>query len=101
MADNQSIQVRLPDGAEPTHGDVELLRGIFEAIVTLRCAQSGEGTAAEQALTGEGWSVRTRLRWVAEARRGAEFEEVTGASKAEALEHLQQLVRADQVLSAP
>ena len=101
MADNQVIQVRLPESAQPTHGDVELLRGIFDAIATLRFAQSGEGNAAEAALTGEGWSVRTRLRWVAEARRGAEHEEVTGASKSEALEHLRQLVRADQVLSAP
>lgn len=101
MADNQIIQVRLPDRAEPTREDVELLRGIFEAIVTLRFAQSAEGNTAEEALTGEGWSVRTRLRWVAEARRGAEYEEVTGASKTEALEHLQNLVRADQVLSAP
>lgn len=101
MADSQIIQVRLPDGAQPAPADVELLRGIFEAIATLRFAQGGDGSAAEDALTGDGWNVRTRLRWVAEASRGAEFEEVAGASKAEALEHLQQLVRADQVLSAP
>ena len=101
MANNQIIQVRLPDGAEPTRGELEMLRGIFDAIVTLRFAQGSEHSTAEDALTGEGWNVRTRLRWVAEARRGGEFEEVTGASKPEALEHLQQLVRADQVLSAP
>jgi hypothetical protein len=101
MADNQTIQVRLPEGAKPTHEEVELLRGIFEAIVTLRFAQSHEGDAAESGLTSEGWSVRTRLRWVAEARKDAELEEVAGASKAEALERLQQLVKADQVLSAP
>ena len=100
MADSQIIQVRLPDSAQPTPEDVELLRGIFDAIVTLRFAPSGESNTAEEALTGEGWGIRTRLRWVAEARRGAEFEEVTGASKNEALEHLQQLVKADRVLSA-
>jgi hypothetical protein len=38
---------------------------------------------------------------VAEARKGGELEEVTGVSKTEALQHLDQLVKADRVMSAP
>ena len=99
MADSQIIEVRLPDRAQPAREDVELLRSIFEAIVTLGCAHERERSTAEAALTDDGWTVRTRLGWVAVARKGAEVEEVTGASKAEALERLQELVRADRVLS--
>jgi hypothetical protein len=91
--------VRLPDRAQPALEDVELLRGIFEAIVTLTFAPADEHGPAETALTSEGWTVRTRLGWVAEARKGAEVEEVTGSSRGDALERLQELVRADQVLS--
>jgi hypothetical protein len=99
MVDNQSIQVRLPGSARPAAEDVEQLQALFEAIAEVRFA-CGERSAAEAALTTDGWAVRTRLRWVAEARRGGEVEEVTGASRAEALEHLEQLVKADRVLSA-
>lgn len=97
MADGQTIVVQLPGRAQPALEDVELLRGIFEAIATLGCAPAE--SAAEQALTAQGWAVRTRIGWIAEARKDEEFEEVTAASKAEALERLQELVRADRVLS--
>jgi hypothetical protein len=101
MAGAEIIQVQLPEGAEATRGEVELLKGIFEAIVALRDRQGQAGDEIEAALTAEGWSVHTHLKWVAEARKGSELEEVTGATRAEALKHLHQLVKADQVLSAP
>ena len=101
MAGGQFIQVQLPDTAAPTREDVELLRGIFEAIVALRFPEHRVSDEAEGALTANGWSVQAHLTWVAEARKGDESEQVTGASRAEALRHLEQLVKADQVLSAP
>ena len=101
MPGNRVIEVRLPESAEPTHGDIELLQGIFDAIMSLRFQASPVSEHIERTLTGEGWAVRSRLAWSAEARKGSECEEVTGASRAEALKHLLQLVRADQVMSAP
>lgn len=99
MAGNRTIEVAVPDGASARCEDLETLRGIFDAIVALGCP--GDPDGIERALTGDGWTVRARLMWVAEARRGGEYQEVSGASRAEALRHLQQLVRADQVLSPP
>lgn len=59
------------------------------------------GDEAERALVAEGWTVRSSLMWVAEARRGGEYEQATGRTQQEALVHLHELVKADQVLSAP
>ncbi len=100
MAGNRIVEVRLPDGVEPTQDDVDQLLGIFEAIVALRFNRGPIGEA-EQILAGEGWAVRTHLAWKAEARKGTESEQVSGATREEALAHLLKLVRADQVISAP
>lgn len=100
MGGNRIVEVRLPDGAEPTQEELDQLQGIFEAIVTLRF-KPGQVGEAEGILAGEGWAVRTYLAWKAEARRGTEWEQVNGTTRAEALKQLLQLVRADQVISAP
>lgn len=101
MAGDQVVHVRIPEGVGATPDDVEMLAGIFDAIVTLRFGHGSKGAEAEQSLAAEGWSVRSHLKWVAEARRGGELDEATGGSRDEALRHLQELVKADQVLSAP
>lgn len=101
MAVNRVIEVHLPDGVEPTAEEIDLLRGIFDAIVTLRFRLGEPGEDAERVLTAEGWHVRTALAWSAEATRGNEREQTSGGTRAEALRHLLQLVRADQVVSAP
>jgi hypothetical protein len=101
MAASRIIQVVLPESVEPTREDLDLLQGIFDAIVTLRFGQGRSGEQVTRTLAADGWSVRSRLGWVAEARKGGEFEQVTGASKTEALVHLDQLVKADRVMSAP
>jgi hypothetical protein len=100
MAGIHVIHVPLPESAEPTREDIELLQGIFDAIVSLRFGRGRAGDEVLQALGADGWRVRTWLGWVAEARKGGECEQVTGASKGEALVHLEQLVRADRVISA-
>jgi len=101
MAGGQFIQVQLPESAEPTREEIELLKGVFDAIVMLRFGRPRGADDVEQALAADGWSVHAHLKWVAEARRGGELEEATGGSRPEAIRHLQQLVKADQVLSAP
>jgi hypothetical protein len=101
MAENRVIVVQLPKDVEPTSDDLDLLQGIFDAIVTLRFRHGEQAGDAERVLAGEGWGVRTRLAWSAEARRGNDTEQVIGATRAQALTHLLRLVRADQVMSAP
>jgi hypothetical protein len=101
MTGKSSIEVRLPDDLCATGDDLDLLRRIFDAIVALRCPAAGAGGDAERALAADGWSIRAGLMWVAEGRRGSEYEQVTGASRAEALAHLQQLVEVDTVRSVP
>jgi hypothetical protein len=95
------IQVELPDWVEPTPEDLEVLHGIFDAIVSLRFGPTHTGEQVVQALKADGWDVRSRLAWVAEARKGGEYEQVTGASNTAALVHLDRLVKADRVMSAP
>ena len=101
MAGNRVIEVELPAGADPTGEDLDLLRGIFSAVVMLRFGAGRPLDDAEQMLAGEGWTVQARLAWSAEARKGGELEQVTGPTRGDALKHLLQLVRADRVMSAP
>jgi len=101
MAGSRVIQVPLPESVEPTREDLELLQGIFDAIVTLRFGEGRTGDQVVRTLAADGWNVRSRLGWVAEARKGGELEQVTGTSKTEALVHLDRLVKADRVMSAP
>jgi len=77
------------------------LQGLFDAMVTLRFGQSPAGERVLGALRADGWQVRSRLGWIAEAKKGGESEQVTGASQTEALVHLEQLIKADRVMSAP
>jgi len=62
--------VPLPESVEATAADVELLRGIFDAIVALRFGPTRAGEQVVQALTADGWDVRAHLGWVAEADAG-------------------------------
>ncbi len=101
MAGTRTIEVTLPEAVGTTPDDVELLQGIFEAIAALRCPSRETGAEVERTLAQAGWVVRARLMWVAEARRAGEYQEVSGGTRADALKHLEQLVRADQVLSPP
>lgn len=101
MAGSDVIHVRLPESAAPSPEEIELLQGLFDAIVALRFGQSPTSERVLGALRADGWQVRSRLGWVAEAKRGGESEQVTGATQTEALVHLEQLIKADRVMSAP
>jgi hypothetical protein len=101
MAEDRVIRVRLPDGVAARPGDIDALESVFQAIVALGHPERGPVSEAEAALSDEGWTVRSRLMWVAEARRRGDCELATGVSQAKALENLRRLVRADQVISAP
>lgn len=55
----------------------------------------------QKALTDDGWTVEVRLMWVAEARRGHDYEQGVGLTRDEAFEHLEQLTRLDAVIGVP
>lgn len=101
MSDDRTIQVPLPRGAEPTSADLELLQAAFQAIVDLRFPRDRAWEAIERALTAGGWSVRARLMWVAEARKGRESEQATGHTRDEAFAQLSQLTKLDEVAGVP
>jgi hypothetical protein len=57
--------------------------------------------AIERALQAEGWTVRCRQMWVAEARKGHECEQAVGDTKEEALAALHELAKADDAVGVP
>ena len=55
----------------------------------------------EQTLTADGWNVQVRLMWVAEARKGHDYEQGVGLTREEAFDQLEQLTRLDAVTGVP
>ena len=52
-------------------------------------------------MQAEGWNVDWGLTWIAKAKRGDVYEEVTGATKEEALDRLRQMTRLHVVDGCP
>lgn len=57
--------------------------------------------SVRRALVGGGWDVQVRLMWVAEARRGHDYEQGLGLTRDEAFEQLKELTRLDEVVGVP
>lgn len=55
----------------------------------------------EKSLVEEGWNIQVRLMWVAEARRGREFEQGIGLTRDEAFDQLKELTRMDAMIGLP
>jgi len=55
----------------------------------------------ERALRAEGWTVRCRQMWVAEARKGHECEQAVGETEEEALAALHEITKIDDVAGVP
>ncbi|HUK13716.1 MAG TPA: hypothetical protein VLW17_10495 [Thermoanaerobaculaceae bacterium] len=101
MPEHRAITVRLPDRVEPTSLDLELLKATFQAIVALRFECAKEWETVLHQLEEQGWSVGWGLAWMAEARRGDDFEQASGRTLDEALNQLSQLARLDMVGHCP
>lgn len=96
-----SIEVRLPDGVQPTAEDIEALEATFQAIVALRYEEGTEWRDVQRALVADGWDACCRLMWVAEARRGRESEQGVGRTRNEAYGHLKELTTIDELSAVP
>lgn len=101
MQTSRIVSVKLPDGFDPAPEDLELLEAALHAVAALPCQLGRTCEATERALIADGWQVRTRLMWVAEARRGHDYEEAAAATRDEALTELQRLTRLDAVTGVP
>lgn len=101
MTGKTLIEVPLPEDAEPTPEDLELLETTLQAIVGLRYPESRTWTKLERALEADGWKVRNRLMWVAEARKGREYEQAAGRTRDEAFSQLHELTQMDEVPGIP
>jgi hypothetical protein len=94
MASKRVIEVPLPEGAEPGPEELELLETTLRMVVELRYeGRDWEETARR--LESDGWEVRCRLGWIAEARRGREFEQAFGGTRGQAFGELETLTGMD------
>ena len=95
------IEVPLPENAQPTPEDMELLQAAFQAIVGLHYPGGREWEAVRDCLQRQGWSVRCSLVWHVETRRGRELEEAYGKTRDEAFARINQTTRVASLEGCP
>ncbi len=101
MLAKRTLEVPLPERVELNVADRELLVATFQALVALRYEKDRRWELTLKQLEDDGWKVRWGLTWRAEAKRGNDYEEATGATLDEALSGVAQLVRLDMAGRAP
>ena len=101
MSAPRVLEVPLPENAQPSLDDIELLRTAFQAIVGLHYPGGQEWQQVLRHLEGDGWSVRCGLVWHVEARRGRELEEACGKTRDEAFARIDQTTRAASLEGCP
>lgn len=80
----RSIEVPLPEGVTPPPEDLEVLGGLFRAIVAMRFETGQHWPRIRASLERAGWDVQWGLQWHVEARRGRDLEQACGRSLDEA-----------------
>ena len=88
MDSSHTIEIPIPEGMTPTGLDLELIKATFQAVASLRCDCSHDWEQIVRELQGDGWKVKWKLTWVAEAKRGEHFECVSGTTLDEAFAEL-------------
>ena len=101
MFPRRHLEVPIPPGLEIEPAEAELLKATFQALVALRGEPDRKWEGLVHQLEQDGWTVRWGLTWRAEAKRGEEYEEATGATLADALDGVAQLVMTDMVGHTP
>jgi len=100
-SEKRVIEIPLPEGAAPAEDDLEVLRAAVQAIVALRWDAGRRWEAIQRQLEADGWTVRSGLKWCAEARRGEHHEQAPGTTRDEAFAELLQLTRLDGEIGCP
>jgi hypothetical protein len=101
MSAQRVLEVPLPENAQPSLNDMELLQTAFQAIVGLQYPGDQKWQAVLRRLEREGWSVRCGLMWHVEARRGRELEEACGKTRDDAYTRIDQTTRAASLEGCP
>lgn len=101
MVNEAVLSVPLPQGLELDDSDRELLEAMTQAIAGLRHGPSRPCAEIVKMLEADGWDVRSRIGWIAEARRGRIHEKAVGDSRGEALRELVDLTLLDAVEGCP
>jgi len=101
MANAAVLSVPLPEGLQLDDSDRELLEAIVQAIASLRHGPGRPGADIVEMLEKDGWEVRARIAWIAEARRGPAHEKAVGNSRSEALRELLDQTLIDTVEGCP
>jgi hypothetical protein len=101
MVNAAVFSVPLPEGVQLDGSDRELLEAIAQAIAGLRHGPGRPSTDIVTMLEADGWEVRSRIGWIADARRGTAHEKAVGNSRGEALRDLLDLTLLDTVEGCP
>ena len=87
------IEVPLPENIQARDVDLDLLKAIFQAIVSLRFEDFPNREALQKKIEEGGWTVRWGLTWMAQAKRDQNFEFAIGQTTEEALRKLYHLTQ--------
>lgn len=101
MLARRTLEVPIPDNLKLDGLDLELLKATFQALAALRGEKDRRWELTLKQLEDDGWKVKWGLAWRAEAKRGSDYEEATGATLEEALSGVAQLARLDMVGHVP
>jgi hypothetical protein len=101
MVGTHAIEIPLPEGAEPSADERELLEELCRAIVGLRFEGHEPWRTTAEQMECSGWEVHWHVGWIAEARRETHYERAAGRTLDEAFAELQQMVQIDQVEGCP
>jgi len=101
MTETCSIKIDLPDDLAGSEDNLEVLRTVFQTIITLSRECGSKSNPQFQAMLDDDWQVHCGLTWSATAERGKVFETATGATKQEALDRLRQMTCLHEVGGCP
>jgi hypothetical protein len=101
MVNTAVLKVPLAEGVALDDGDREVLEAMTQALAGMRRGAAPPWTDVVKALQADGWEVRARVGWIAEARRGTTHERAVADSRDEALHELLEMTMLDAVEGCP
>jgi len=91
MSEICSIRIELPDDLEASADNLEVLRTVFQTIITLSRECGSNANPELRAMQQDDWKVHCGLAWSATAERGKVSERTMAPTKEEALAKLRQM----------
>jgi hypothetical protein len=100
------VTTRGPDSAAEildalTEDERDVVEAVARAVLGMRAATNHTWREIAGRLVDDGWEVRSRVAWVAEARRGAVHETAVADSREAAFAQLLDMTVADAVEGCP